>query len=248
MDFSSPQFWVSLLQIIMIDIMLGGDNAVVIALACRRLPEHQRNKGIFWGVFGAIAARALFLFFAVTLLTIPYLKIVGALLLLWIGVKLILPEDHGAKEGQVAARTTLMSAVKTVVVADVVMSLDNVIAVAAAAKDSWTLAVLGVLISIPIVVWGSKIVLKLMDRFPIVITIGAALLGWIAGEMMIGDLVVKPYLEGLPGWLHYVSAALGAAFVVAMGKWIAARAQARRAAQPVSDLAARDSSAPSDSR
>lgn len=239
MDFSSPQFWVALMQIIAIDIMLGGDNAVVIALACRRLPEHQRNKGIFWGVFGAIAARALFLFFAVTLLTIPFLKIIGALLLLWIGVKLILPEDHGDQEGQIAGGTTLMSAIKTVVVADAVMSLDNVIAVAAAAKDSWTLAVLGVLISIPIVVWGSKIVMTLMDRWPIIITIGAALLGWIAGEMIVGDVVVKPYLEGLPGGLHYLSAAAGAAVVVVMGKVIAAR---RKGAQRVPDLAVKDPS------
>ena len=243
MDFSSPQFWVALLQIVAIDIMLGGDNAVVIALACRRLPVHQRNKGIFWGVFGAIAARAVFLFFAVSLLTIPYLKIVGALLLLWIGVKLILPEGHGDEEGDVEGGTTLLSAVKTVVVADAVMSLDNVIAVAAASKDSWTLAVLGVLISIPIVVWGSKIVLKLMDRFPIVITIGAALLGWIAGEMIVGDVVVKPYMENMPGWLHYVSAAIGAALVVLIGKWIGSR-KARRMPEPVPEVpAAGDSDA-----
>jgi YjbE family integral membrane protein len=250
MDFSSPQFWVALMQIIAIDIMLGGDNAVVIALACRRLPEHQRNKGIFWGVFGAISARAVFLFFAVTLLTIPYLKIVGALLLLWIGVKLILPEDHGEDaEGKIQGGTTLWSAVKTVVIADVVMSLDNVIAVAAASKDSWTLAVLGVLISIPIVVWGSKIVLKLMDRFPIVIVFGAALLGWISGEMIVGDVVLKPFMEGLPGWLHYIAAALGALLVVATGKLITGkRARARKAAGEMPELASGESSATSDLR
>ena len=225
MDFGSTQFWFALLQIIAIDIMLGGDNAVVIALACRRLPERQRARGIFWGVFGAVAARAIFLFFALTLLTIPYLKIVGALLLLWIGIKLILPEG-GHEDGEsVAGGTTLFSVVKTVVIADAVMSLDNVIAVAAASKDSWTLAVLGVLISIPIVVWGSKFVLRLMDRYPVVITLGAALLGWIAGEMIVGDVVLKPYMENMPGWLHYVSAAAGAALVVAVGKLMAARRQ-----------------------
>jgi YjbE family integral membrane protein len=225
MDFGTTQFWFALLQIIAIDIMLGGDNAVVIALACRRLPEHRRSQGIFWGVFGAIAARAVFLFFALTLLTVPYLKIIGALLLLWIGIKLILPENGHGKDGNVEGGTTLLSVVKTVVIADAVMSLDNVIAVAAASKDSYTLAVLGVVISIPIVIWGSRFVLKLMDRYPVVITLGAALLGWIAGDMIVGDVVLKPYMEHMPGWLHYLSAAAGAVLVVAVGKLIVARRQ-----------------------
>jgi YjbE family integral membrane protein len=232
MDFSSPQFWVSLAQIVMIDIMLGGDNAVVIALACRRLPEHQRNKGIFWGVFGAIAARAVFLFFAVTLLTVPYLKIIGALLLLWIGVKMIVPEGGEDEEGNIEGGTTLWTAVKTVVIADAVMSLDNVIAVAAASKDSWTLAVLGVLISIPIVVWGSKLVLKLMDRFPWVVLVGAGLLGWIAGDMMVSDVVTKPYMADLPSWSHYVAAAIGAAFVMGLGTWLTARKRKKAPEKP----------------
>jgi YjbE family integral membrane protein len=243
MDFSSPQFWIALGQIVMIDIMLGGDNAVVIALACRRLPEHQRNKGIFWGVFGAIAARAIFLFFAVTLLTVPALKIIGALLLLWIGVKMIVPEGHD-EEGNIEGGTTLWSAVKTVVIADAVMSLDNVIAVAAASKDSWTLAVLGVLISIPIVVWGSKLVLKLMDRFPWVIVLGAALLGWIAGEMMVGDVLIKPYMENLPSWLHYVAAAIGAALVVLLGKFFTARKTRKAVAEGASPAAGDAASTP----
>lgn len=229
MDITSPQFWIAVGQIIIIDILLGGDNAVVIALACRRLPEHQRNKGIFWGVFGAIALRAIFLFFAVSLLTLPYLKIIGGLLLFWIAIKMVVPEHEEEGEGHIDGGTTLMSAIRTVVVADAVMSLDNVVAVAAAAKDSWTLAVLGVIISIPIVVWGSKIVLKLMDRYPVVITLGAALLGWIAGGLLVGDVAVKPHLADLPSWLNYVAATIGALIVIGAGKYLASKAQAGKA-------------------
>ncbi|MFM9968623.1 MAG: TerC family protein [Burkholderiales bacterium] len=230
MDISSPQFWIAVGQIIIIDILLGGDNAVVIALACRKLPEHQRNKGIFWGVFGAIALRAIFLFFAVSLLTLPYLKIIGGLLLFWIAIKMVVPEDEGDGEDAIDGGTTLLSAIKTVVIADAVMSLDNVVAVAAAAKDSWTLAVLGVLVSIPIVVWGSKIVLKLMDRFPVVILLGAALLGWIAGGLLVGDVAVKPWVEDVISWLHYVAAGVGAAIVVAAGKYLESKAAAAKTA------------------
>jgi YjbE family integral membrane protein len=179
-DISSSLFWVSVLQIIAIDIMLGGDNAVVIALACRKLPLGQRNKGIFWGVFGAIVLRVAMIFFALQLLALPYLKIVGALLLLWIGIKLMGPED-GGEHGGIDGGTTLYAAIKTIIVADAVMSLDNVIAVAGASHGSIVLVTFGILVSIPIVVWGSKLVLTLIDRFSVVITFGAALLGWIAG-------------------------------------------------------------------
>jgi len=229
MDITSPQFWIAVGQIIIIDILLGGDNAVVIALACRRLPEHQRNKGIFWGVFGAIALRAIFLFFAVSLLALPYLKIIGGLLLFWIAIKMVVPEHEEEGEGHIDGGTTLMSAIRTVVVADAVMSLDNVVAVAAAAKDSWGLAVFGVLISIPIVVWGSKFVLKLMDRYPVVITLGAALLGWIAGGLLVGDVSVKPHLADYPSWLSYVAAAIGALIVIGVGKYLASKAAAGKA-------------------
>lgn len=218
MDISSPQFWISVGQIIIIDILLGGDNAVVIALACRKLPQHQRNQGIFWGIFGAIALRALFLFFAVSLLTLPYLKIIGGVLLFWIAIKMIVPEEGEDGAESIDGGTTLMSAIKTVVIADAVMSLDNVVAVAAAAKDSWTLAVLGILVSIPIVVWGSKVVLKLMDRFPVVILAGAALLGWIAGGLLVGDVAVKERFDDMPSWLHYVASAIGAGIVIAASK------------------------------
>lgn len=180
-DISSSLFWIAVLQIIAIDIMRGGDNAVVIALACRKLPPEQRKKGIFWGVVGAIGLRVVMIFFALQLLTLPYLKIVGALLLLWIGVKLLLPEQDDG-HGSIGGSTTLMAAIKTIIVADAVMSLDNVVAVAGASHGSMVLVTFGILVSIPIVVWGSKLVLTLMDRFPMVITLGAALLGWIAAD------------------------------------------------------------------
>jgi YjbE family integral membrane protein len=237
-DFSSPQFWIAVAQIIAIDIMLGGDNAVVIALACRRLPEAQRRQGIFWGVVGAIGLRVVLIFFALQLLAIPYLKVVGALLLLWIGVKLLLPEEEGGAHGNVEGATSLAGAIRTIIVADAVMSLDNVIAVAGAAKGDLGLVVFGILVSIPIVVWGSKFVLKLMDRYPVVITFGGALLGWIAGDMLVTDVAVKPRFEGAPGWLGLAAAAAGATLVVIVGKALAARAERARAGVPRKPLAA----------
>jgi len=221
-DFTSSLFWIAVLQIIAIDIMLGGDNAVVIALACRKLPPQQRQKGIFWGVVGAIGLRVVMIFFALQLLAVPYLKIVGALLLLWIGIKLLLPE-HGDEHGNIDGGTTLMAAIKTIVVADAVMSLDNVIAVAGASHGSMVLVTFGILVSIPIVVWGSKLVLTLMDRFPIVITLGAALLGWIAGGMMLTDLAMPTEVRNIVPYANYVFAAVGAVLVVAVGKWLASR-------------------------
>jgi len=197
----TPEFWVAVGQIIMIDILLGGDNAVVIALACRKLPPAQRTKGIIWGTVGAIVLRVILIFFALTLLAIPYLKIVGALLLLWIGVKLLAPDEDG--HGDVAASDKLIAAIKTIIVADLVMSVDNVIAVAGAAESAggdhkMPLVIFGLLVSIPIIVWGSQLVIKLMDRFPIVITIGGMLLGWIAGTMAVTDPAVLGYMPTLP--------------------------------------------------
>jgi YjbE family integral membrane protein len=222
MDFSSPEFWVALGQIIMIDILLGGDNAVVIALASRRLPEVQRKQAIFWGMFGAIALRVILIFFALQLLKIPLLKIVGGLLLLWIGIKLLLPQHEGGHE--ISAADHLLGAIKTIVVADAVMSLDNVIGIAGAAKDSLGLVIFGLLFSIPIIIWGSRFVLTLMDRFPLVIVFGAALLGWIGGGMIADDVLLVPYVSGLPFSAHYATAVVGAALVVVLGKWLAASA------------------------
>ena len=220
MEFGTPLFWLAVLQIIMIDILLGGDNAVVIALACRSLPEEQRKKGIFWGVAGAVILRVILTIFAITLLAIPYLKIVGGLLLFWIGTKLILPQDDEGHE--VNASTSLMGAIKTIIVADFVMSLDNVIAVAAAAKDSWLLIIFGLLVSIPIIVWCSQLVLKLMERFPIVITLGGALLGYIAGDMMVRDLVIVDWVKSVGAWIidYHVAGIVGAIVVVVVGKII----------------------------
>ena len=197
-DLASPVFWIAVLQIIAIDILLGGDNAVVIALACRKLPEDQRNQGIFWGVFGAIGLRVVLIFFALQLLAIPYLKIVGGLLLFWIGIKLVLPENEDA-HGNVQGSTTLIGAIKTIIVADAVMSVDNVIAVAGAAHGSMVLVIFGIAVSIPIVVWGSKLVLALMDRIPVVITAGGALLGWIGGGMLLTDPAIPS------GWRDLVA-------------------------------------------
>jgi YjbE family integral membrane protein len=236
MELSDPQFWFAVLQIIAIDILLGGDNAVVIALACRKLPEHQRARGIMWGVVGAVALRILLLFFAVQVLALPYLKLVGAVLLLWIGIKLLLPDEE-AKHGEVAAATSLGGAIKTIVVADAVMSLDNVVAVAGAARGEFLLIVFGIAVSVPIIVWGSRFVLRLMDRFPIVITLGAALLGWISGEMAMSDVALKPWVEPLPHATHYVAALAGALFVVIVGKLIArSRTRARVVAIPAAAI------------
>ena len=221
-ELTSSLFWIAVLQIIIIDIMLGGDNAVVIALACRKLPPEQRKKGIFWGVVGAIGLRVVMIFFALKLLAVPYLKIVGGLLLFWIGIKLMLP-DHDDEHGNIDGGTTLMAAIKTIVVADAVMSLDNVIAVAGASHGSMVLVTFGILVSIPIVVWGSKLVLTLMDRFPVVITLGAALLGWIAGGMLLSDKATPEALsKGIP-YAHYLFAAAGAVLVVVVGKWLGSR-------------------------
>ena len=234
MEFGSPAFWVAVLQIIAIDIILGGDNAVVIALASRRLPDHQRKKAIFWGVFGAIALRVVLIFFALQLLQIPFLKIVGGLLLFWIALKLMMPQSEGGHE--IDASTNLMGAIKTIIVADAVMSLDNVIAISAAAKDSIGLVIFGLVVSVPIIVWGSTLVLKLMDRFPMVIVVGAALLGWIAGDMLVRDVIVKEWVAANAVWLNYGGPVAGVLLVVVVGKLLARRAAATVPADPV-DLA-----------
>ena len=206
MGFDTPQFRIAVVQIIAIDIVLGGDNAVVIALACRRLPEKQRKLGIFWGAFGAISLRVVLIFFALTLLAIPYLKIGGAVLLIWIGIKLLQPEPQGAHE--IDASTTLIGAIKTIIVADAVMSLDNVIAIAGAAKDEIGLVIFGLVVSVPIIVWGSQLVMKVMDRYPVTIVIGAGLLGWIAGDMVVTDVVTKEWVNTQAKYMHWVAPAI----------------------------------------
>lgn len=235
MDFSSPQFWFAVLQIVAIDIVLGGDNAVVIGLACRKLPDQQRRYGIFWGMVGAIGLRIILIFFAVTLLAVPFLKIVGALLLLWIGVKLLLPEEEDAHNIQ--ANVTLFAAIKTIIIADAVMSLDNVIAIAGAAGDSKGLIIFGLVLSVPIIVLGSQLVIKLMDRFPFVVVAGGALLGWIAGGMLVGDVAVSAWFKSAIPASQWVGPVVGAVLVVALGKWLAARSEAQGSPGTTAELA-----------
>ena len=230
-EFLTPHFWVAVGQIIMIDILLGGDNAVVIALACRKLPDNQRTKGIVWGTVGAIVLRIILIAFALALLQIPYLKFIGALLLLWIGVKLIAPDDED-EHGNIQSSDKLWTAIKTVIVADLVMSIDNVVAIAAAAqgageKHELALVIFGLLVSIPIIVGGSQIIMRLMDRFPIIITLGGMLLGWIAGTMAHTDPALVPWLPQDRTW-HYALGVAGALLVLAIGKWL----QRRRATAP----------------
>jgi len=240
-EFGSPQFWIAVLQIIAIDILLGGDNAVVIALACRNLPEKQRKLGIFWGVFGAIALRVVITIFAVTLLAIPFLKIVGAILLLWIGLKLVMPQE-GEGEHNIDASASLMGAIKTIIVADFVMSLDNVIAVAAAAKDSTALIVFGLVVSVPIIVWCNTFILKMMERYPVIIVLGGGLLGYIAGDMFVRDPVLKDWMDANLAWMrdYHIAGIIGAVLVIAVGKTLAVRAARAQAAHGVIDLATDD--------
>ena len=242
MDFlTSPEFWVALGQIIIIDILLGGDNAVVIALACRKLPPAQRTKGIIWGTAGAIVLRVVLIAFAMTLLNVPFLKLVGAILLVWIGIKLIAPDEDG--HGDIQGSDKLFAAIKTIIVADLVMSVDNVIAIAGAAQNagehSLLLVVLGLLISIPIIVWGSTLVIKLMARFPVIIVAGGMLLGWIAGGMLVTDpAFVNPDkwtwmpklgsldekgLAVISDTLYWTAHIAGALLVLAIGKFVASR-------------------------
>jgi len=227
-ELQSAAFWVGLWQIILINIVLSGDNAVVIALAARSLPPRQQKAAVFWGAGAAVVMRIVLTIFAVALLKYPYLKLIGAALLLWIAVKLLLPED--GDDGGVESSDNLWAAIKTILIADLVMSLDNVIAVAAAARGSLTLLILGLAISIPIVIVGATMLMKVMDRFPIIITIGAALLGWVAGDMAATDPVVKDWVDANAAWLHWGAPAAGAIIVVAAGKWLAARAEAGRKA------------------
>jgi len=220
-DFGTTQFWLAALEIIVINVLLSGDNAVVIALACRNLPPAQRKWGVIWGAVGAIVLRIVLTYFAVTLLTLPYLKIVGGALLLWIGVKLIAEEDEGeGGDGKVAASDKLVAAVRTVIVADLVMSVDNVLGVAAAAKGSLLLLVFGLVVSIPLVIAGSQIIMRMIERFPILILAGGGLLGWVAGEMIVEDVALAPWIEGHAHILQWAIPVAGVLLVVGIAKWM----------------------------
>src|SRR3954462_9897750 len=193
-DLVSQAFWIGLLKIIGVNVILSGDNAVVIALAARSLPPQQQKKAVFWGAGAAVILRIILTIFAAALLALPWLKIVGSLLLFWIGVKLLIPEEG---DDDIKASDQLLAAIKTILIADLVMSLDNVIAVAAAAGGSVVLLVLGLAISIPLVIFGATLLLKVMERFPVIITIGAGLIGWVAGEMLVADVALEGWLTGL---------------------------------------------------
>jgi YjbE family integral membrane protein len=240
----SAAFWIGLGKIIWVNLLLSGDNAVVIALAARSLPARQQKLAVFWGAGAAVLLRVILTVFAVALLTLPWLKIVGGVLLLWIGIKLLVPEED--KE-EVESSDNLWSAIKTILIADLVMSLDNVLGVAAAADSAaptpdlavmkYTLLIVGLATSIPIVIFGSTLMLKLMVRWPIIITAGGALLGWIAGEMMVTDPAIWSWVEHHAVWLEKmkVAAIAGAVLVVIVGLWLAKR-QAVAAQQPPAEV------------
>lgn len=224
----TPDFWIGLVKIIWINIILSGDNAVVIALAARTLPAHQQRLAVLWGSGAAVVMRVALTVVAAKLLALPFLQIVGGLLLLWIGVQLLSEHDDDEDESQAQANASMMAAIRTILIADLVMSLDNVIAVAAAAQGSMVLLILGLAISIPLVIFGATLMVKLMERFPIIVVAGAGLIGWVAGETIVSDAVLAAHLEA-NRWLHYAGAAAGAALVVALGKFMQARSRAQAA-------------------
>lgn len=218
---SDVHTWMVLLEIIGVNIVLSGDNVVVIALACRALPPAQQRMVFFFGSAGAIVLRVLLTGFAAILLTKPFLKLAGGMLLLWIAVKLQLPEDEG--DGDTVGHSIMFAAIKTIVIADFLMSLDNVLGVAAVANGDLALLILGLLISMPLIIYGSTIIMRLMGWFPVLITIGAALLGYVAGEMMASYPVVAPWIEADMPMMHSLAPMLGAVIVVLSGKFFAHR-------------------------
>jgi YjbE family integral membrane protein len=243
---SDPLFWTALGQITLINIVLSGDNAVVIALAARSLPAHQQKKAVMWGAGAAVIMRIVLTIIAVELLKWPFLKIIGAVLLFWIAIKLLVPEDG---DENVESSDNLMKAIKTILIADLVMSLDNVIGVAAAAKGNTTLLIIGLAISIPLVIFGATLLMKVMERWPIIITIGAGLLGWVAGEMLVTDPFWAEAINKNFAWLHaHIFGfefswlqVIGAAFVVLFGKYLAGKHSAQAEAEhKIVDLAVGD--------
>ena len=216
----NADFWIGLMKIIWINIILSGDNAVVIALAARSLPEHQQRQAILFGSGAAVVLRIALTVVAAALLELSFLQIIGGILLLYIGAQL-LSEDGGEDEGEIE-KASLFAAIRSILIADIVMSLDNVIAVAAAAKGNMTLLILGLAISIPMVIFGSAIMIKLMTRFPIIVTFGACLIGWVGGETIASDVALREFSAENP-WLHYAAATAGALSVLAIGKYFQAK-------------------------
>ena len=239
-EIATQAFWIGLAKIIGVNIVLSGDNAVVIALAARSLPQRQQKMAILWGAGAAVVLRIVLTVFAVALLQLPWLKIIGGVLLLWIGIKLLVPEEDS---DDVDASDNLIAAIKTILIADLVMSIDNVIAVAAAAQGSYLLLILGLAISIPLVIFGATLLVHLMERYPVIITIGAGLIGFVAGEMLVTDPALADWMgrfgiqynDGNPTIgevkIALVAGVFGVLIVVLWGKWLARRQEAAAAQQ-----------------
>ena len=221
LDFTSPLFWSAFGSIVLANVVLSGDNAVVIAMAARTLKPEQRTKAIFWGSAAAIVMRIVLTIVAIQLLTLPYLKIVGAALLVYIGVDLL--KGEGESDGEGKEINGMMAAIRTILIADLVMSLDNVLAVAAAAKGNLPLLILGLLISIPLIIFGATLLTKVMERFPIIITVGAALLGFLAGELLVTDPAATVQFGAASHITELIAGVLGAAFVVGLGIYLSKR-------------------------
>ena len=221
MEYFNDAWVTAVLQIVAIDIILGGDNAIVIALACRNLPKHQQRVGILWGTAGAIILRVILVFFATSLMEIPGLRLIGGILLIWIGIKLLTEVETHDLEGKINQSSNLLTAIRTIIIADFVMSLDNALAITAAAKGDIGLVVFGLLLSVPIIIWGSALILRLMERFPVIITAGAGLLGWLGGSLMISDKLLVKFTAMSSPANSSTAAAIGVIFVIAIGKFLA---------------------------
>jgi len=214
---SDPETWTALFKIAVINVVLSGDNAVVIALACRSLAPKQQRNAFIVGTGGIVVLMTILTAFAAFLMTLPYIQIIGSVLLLWIGVKLLLPEGE---EGNVGESGNFWEAVKTIIIADIVMSLDNVLGMAGAAKGHMGMLFVGLLITMPLILFGSAMLMRLMERFPVVVTLGAGLLGYVAGDMAVGDIAVKDYVDTHAHYLEMLAPIVGALFVVISGKMI----------------------------
>ena len=223
MEMFSDAWVIAVLQIVAIDIVLGGDNAIIIALACRNLPKHQKRAGILWGTTGAIILRVILVFFATSLMEIPSLRLIGGVLLIWIGVKLLAEANSHSLDGKIDQSSNLLTAIRTIIIADFVMSLDNALAITAAAKGNIDLVVFGLLMSVPIIIGGSALILRLMERFPLIITAGAGLLGWLGGDLIINDKLFADYDFARTVADPTIAATVGAVFVIAVGGFLARR-------------------------
>ena len=221
---NTADFWIGLVKIIWINIILSGDNAVVIALAARSLPPEQQKKAVMFGSGAAVVLRIALTVVAAKLLELSFLQVIGGVLLLWIGYQLLTGDEE--EGGESKGKGSMMTAVRTILIADLVMSLDNVIAVAATAQGNMVLLILGLAISIPLVVFGSTLMIKLMERFPVIIVLGAALIGWVGGETIVNDNILHDFVLAHP-WIHYAAAAAGALLVVGLGKFVQARNEAK---------------------